>query len=395
MEQLSGNLLLTAFFLYLLATILFAVSVTGRKWRDKFGDMKGNKWGTLGFLAALGGFLFSIGYFITRWMASGHAPVSNMFEYTTFLGIAIGFAFLILYSIYKSNVLGMFAMPIIMLIIAYASIFPTEVEPLIPALQSYWLQIHVTTTALGQGILAIGFVAGLIYLIRTVDFKRGGKKVFWLEFIMFSMLTVVAFVIIRYAFNLFGYQTVFQYTDENGLQAEMIYELPPILGPNNGELIQQGSWEPLFLLPEWIRSDDANTLVWTFAAAVVLYFIVRLVLRKPLSQFLQPLIRGVSPDKIDELSYRAIAIGFPIFTLGGLIFAMIWAQIAWTRFWGWDPKEVWALITFLFYAAYLHLRLTRGWHGERSAWLCVIGFAIIMFNLVFVNLVIAGLHSYA
>lgn len=210
MEQLSGNLLLTAFFLYLLATILFAVSVTGRKWRDKFGDMKGNKWGTLGFLAALGGFIFSVGYFITRWMASGHAPVSNMFEYTTFLGIAIGFAFLILYSIYKSNVLGMFAMPIIMLIIAYASIFPTEVEPLIPALQSYWLQIHVTTTALGQGILAIGFVAGLIYLIRTIDFKKGGKKVFWLEFIMFSMLTVVAFVIIRYAFNLFGYQTVFQ-----------------------------------------------------------------------------------------------------------------------------------------------------------------------------------------
>ncbi len=151
MEQLSGNLLLTAFFLYLLATILFAVSVTGRKWRDKSGDMTGNKWGTLGFLAALGGFLFAAGYFVTRWMASGHAPVSNMFEYTTFLGIAIGFAFLILYSIYKSNVLGMFAMPIIMLIIAYASIFPTEVEPLIPALQSYWLQIHVTTTALGQG----------------------------------------------------------------------------------------------------------------------------------------------------------------------------------------------------------------------------------------------------
>ena len=95
------------------------------------------------------------------------------------------------------------------------------------------------------------------------------------------------------------------------------------------------------------------------------------------------------------MSYRAIAIGFPIFALGGLVFAMIWAQIAWTRFWGWDPKEVWALVTFLFYAVYLHLRLSNGWHGEKSAWLCVIGFAIIMFNLVFVNLVIAGLHSYA
>ncbi|WP_176142372.1 cytochrome c biogenesis protein CcsA, partial [Halobacillus hunanensis] len=85
----------------------------------------------------------------------------------------------------------------------------------------------------------------------------------------------------------------------------------------------------------------------------------------------------------------------PIFTLGALIFAMIWAQEAWSRFWGWDPKEVWALITFFFYAAFLHLRLSRGWHGTKSAWLAVGGFAIIMFNLLAVNLIISGLHSYA
>ena len=106
-------------------------------------------------------------------------------------------------------------------------------------------------------------------------------------------------------------------------------------------------------------------------------------------------MKQVNSDLLDEVSYRAVAIGFPIFTLGALIFAMIWAQMAWTRFWGWDPKEVWALITFLFYAAFLHLRLSKGWHGEKSAWLAVGGFAIIMFNLVAVNLIIAGLHSYA
>ena len=100
-------------------------------------------------------------------------------------------------------------------------------------------------------------------------------------------------------------------------------------------------------------------------------------------------------DFVDEISYRSVIIGFPVFTLGGLIFAMIWAQIAWSRPWGWDPKEVWALVTWLFYAAFLHLRLSKGWHGEKSAWLAVVGFAIIMFNLVAVNLVIAGLHSYA
>ncbi len=117
--------------------------------------------------------------------------------------------------------------------------------------------------------------------------------------------------------------------------------------------------------------------------------------QKKLSLWLQKYVNSVNLDLMDEIGYRSVLIGFPVFTLGGLIFAMIWAQIAWSRFWGWDPKEVWALITFLFYAAFLHFRLSRGWHGEKSAWLAVIGFIIIMFNLVAVNLIIAGLHSYA
>ncbi|MDQ0299497.1 ABC-type transport system involved in cytochrome c biogenesis permease subunit [Salibacterium salarium] len=395
MAEISANLLLIAFFLYLIATICFAVSVTGRKWRDKQGDVIGNRWGTVGYVFSILGFCFSVGYFITRWIAAGHVPVSNMFEYTTFLGTTLCLAFIILYGIYRTNVLGMFTMPIVLLVIAFASVFPTELEPLIPALQSNWLKIHVTTTALGQGILSIGFAAGLIYLIRTLDFTKRNKKVFWLEFIMYSLVSLVSFIIIRYAFELLQYQATFEYVNEAGESAEMTYNMPALLGPNEGTLLTNGMMEPLISMPAWLRSDDANTVIWSLGAGLIFYFLLRLVLRKPLGGAIQPLLRGISPDTVDEVSYRAIAIGFPVFTLGGLIFAMIWAQIAWTRFWGWDPKEVWALITFLFYAAYLHLRLSRGWHGERSAWLCVIGFVIIMFNLVFVNLVIAGLHSYA
>lgn len=118
-------------------------------------------------------------------------------------------------------------------------------------------------------------------------------------------------------------------------------------------------------------------------------------MRKRVSAWIQPFLKHIKLDMLDEITYRSVAIGFPLFTLGGLIFASIWAQIAWDRFWGWDPKEVWALITWFFYAAFLHLRLSRGWHGEKSAWLAVIGFGIIMFNIIVVNLVIAGLHSYA
>ncbi|GAE35865.1 c-type cytochrome biogenesis protein CcsB [Halalkalibacter akibai] len=395
MGAISGNLLFVAFFLYLGATIAFTVSITGGKWRNKEGEMKGNRWGFFGFILSILGSLFSIGYFITRWIHAGHAPVSNMFEYMTFLGIAIGFAFVIIYAIYRSNYLGLFSMPIVMLIIAYASMFPGEVAPLIPALQSYWLKIHVITVALGQGILAIGFVAGLIYLIRTIDFTKSNKQTKALEFVMYSILSLVTFILVGSIFNAMDYEATFSYVNENGLEAEMVYNLPALVGPNEGQLITEDRMSPIFNAPAIIVANDLNTVIWSLFSGLVLYWLLRLILRKRIGGAIQPILKGVSPQAIDEVSYRAIAIGFPVFALGGLVFAMIWAQIAWTRFWGWDPKEVWALITFLFYAAYLHLRLSKGWHGEKSAWLCVIGFAIIMFNLVFVNLVIAGLHSYA
>lgn len=154
-----------------------------------------------------------------------------------------------------------------------------------------------------------------------------------------------------------------------------------------------------FDTPSWMQGVDAskklNTLIWSLIIGSGIYLLVRLILRKRVGAAIQPFLKKTSPDLLDEITYRAIAIGFPLFTLGGLIFAAIWAQIAWDRFWGWDPKEVWALITWFFYAAILHLRLSRGWHGEKSAWLAVGGFAIIMFNLIVVNLVLVGLHSYA
>ncbi|MED3646783.1 c-type cytochrome biogenesis protein CcsB [Halalkalibacterium halodurans] len=392
---LSSNFLLVAFFLYLAATIFYAVSITGKKWRNKEGEMKGNRWGTFGYYSAIIALLFALGYFITRWMVAGFAPVSNMFEYLTFFGICIGLAFVIINAIYRSNILGLFTMPTVMLMIAYASVFPSEVAPLIPALQSNWLALHVTTVALGQGILAVSFASGLVYLIRTIDYSIQSWKTFWLEFILYSVITVVGFILITYTFQAMNYEAKFNYVNENDVEATMEYHLPPIVGPHEGQLISETGNQPLVNMPAWIKSDQLNTVIWSFLVGLVLYLLLYLVFRKPVGAILQPIVKRVSPQLVDEISYRAIAIGFPVFTLGGLIFAMIWAQIAWTRFWGWDPKEVWTLITFLFYAAYLHLRLSKGWHGERSAWLCVIGFAIIMFNLVFVNLVIAGLHSYA
>lgn len=156
---------------------------------------------------------------------------------------------------------------------------------------------------------------------------------------------------------------------------------------------------PIIDTPNWMQGKDAprkfNTLIWSCLVGGAIYLILVLIIRKRVGAWIQPLTKHVNKNLVDEITYRSVAIGFPLFTLGGLIFAAIYAQIAWDRFWGWDPKEVWALITWFFYAAFLHLRLSRGWHGEKSAWLAVIGFAIIMFNIIVVNLVLAGLHSYA
>ncbi|MDG5787650.1 cytochrome c biogenesis protein CcsA [Evansella sp. AB-P1] len=394
MVQLSSNFLLVSFFMFLAATIFFTVSITGKKFENRQGQLK-NKAGLLGYISSVVAVVAAITYFILRWIAAGHAPVSNMFEYTTFLGIAMALAFVIIYPIYKNNYIGLITMPIVMLIIVYASMFPTEVQPLIPALQSIWLEIHVITVALGQGILAIGFVGGLLYLLRVIDFKKVTKKVIGVEFILFTIFCVVGYILFSISFGAMNYEATFDYINERGNEANMVYNKPPLVGPNEGVLTSDTGFNPLVSTPAIIVSNDLNTVIWSILGGLLLYGLLLLLFRKPIGGAIQPLLKNVNPRSVDELSYRAIAIGFPVFTLGGLIFAMIWAQIAWTRFWGWDPKEVWALITFLFYAAYLHLRLSKGWHGERSAWLCVIGFALIMFNLIFVNLVIAGLHSYA
>lgn len=392
MAELSSNLLYAAFILYLIATFLFGGSIKDKRGAE---EKKQNKWAKLGIFVTIIGFAAQIGYFFTRWIAAGHAPVSNLFEFTTFFGMMLVGAFILIYFLYKTPALGLFALPIALLIIAYASMFPTEISPLIPALQSDWLHIHVTTAAAGQSILAISFVTAIIYLIKFVDQTQSSKRTFWLEVIMFTLVCTIGFVIITSSFAAMDYKANFDWVDKKGAEVKQEFNLPALVGPNEGKLIETDRFEPLVDMPALINAKKLNTVLWSFGMGLVLYGLIRLIARKRVAALIKPIVKNVNLNLLDEISYRSVLIGFPIFTLGALIFAMIWAQVAWTRFWGWDPKEVWALVTWLFYAAFLHLRMSKGWQGEKSAWLAVIGFAIIMFNLIFVNLVIAGLHSYA
>lgn len=401
---ISEGMLLTSFILYVVATIVFVLAITGKRWANRDPQQHERTYGRAGYLLVMVGFLAQLVYVVTRWIVGGHSPTSNMFEFMAFMSFCIILAFLIIYRIYRLTVLGVFVVPTGIIMLAYASVFPHEITPLIPALQSYWLHLHVTTAALGEGILAVGFAAGLMYLVRTVPQDRTTKSTFWLEAVLLVVLMLVGFILLVTIYAGLDQRTVFSFPqfDEQGnvvATQEVEYVLPAIVAPYQSSITQAGPMTPWFEAPIWMEGKDAarklNTLIWSVISGTVLYGLLRLMFRKRLAAVLQPMVADIEPDLLDEISYRAIAIGYPIFTLGALVFAMIWAAEAWGRFWGWDPKEVWALIVWLFYSAYLHLRLSRGWMGLRSAWMSVIGFVIILITLVVVNLVIAGLHSYA
>lgn len=417
LSDLSDISLIIALFLYIGASIGFVVSIIGKSWRNRDPEQHNRKWRLRSITLTIIGLVAHLAYYVMRWIAHGFIPNTNMFEFMTMLSMMIVIAFVILYFLYRSAVLGIFTLPVALVILAYASVFPAESQALNPALNSQWLKIHVTLAALGEAFFAVAFAAGFMYLLRTVDFtsitKRGLLAQRGVEAIVLSIVIVLGFVCMIFTFRAVDYRAEFIHVEpevtaagiETGemVTTTIVYKLPPIVQPYESDLVHMDAYlgisKPLFTTPGWMKGADAgrkfNTVIWSLLAGTILYGLLRLIFRKRIGALLQPLLKDVDPEDLDEIGYRAIALGFPIFTLGALIFAMIWAHIAWGRFWDWDPKETWALITWLFYSAYLHLRLSKGWQGSKSAWLAVLGFVFVMFTLVGVNLILASIHAYA
>ena len=382
--SISSNALFIAFILLLIAIVPLGLAVKS----------KGKMFGKLGILLTYAAFVLQLVYFVVRWVAVDHAPVSNMYEFMTFFGIMLTGSYLIIHFLYKQLVVGLFTIPVSLIILGYGSVFAKEVSPLVPSLQSHWLTIHVMTVAFSSAILSVSFATGLIFLLRTLDVSKKSISTYSLEFVLYCLVVVIGFIGISTFFSLTADDLQVQFENAQGQSEKAVYSMKPLI-VNKGAVTENGDAVGLFEMTNKIDAKKLNSIVWAFMMGTVLYTAIRLVTRKSVSVILKPWTSRVQPQLMDEISYRAVVIGFPLFALGGLLFAMIWAQIAWSRYWGWDPKEVWALITFLFYAAFLHFRLSKGWEGEKTAWLAIIGFGIIVFNQVFVNLVIAGLHSYA
>ncbi len=225
-----------------------------------------------------------------RGVAVGRVPWANMYEFTSAICIVAVVAWLVVLYRHRGAAAlprlgGFVLLPVVVLMFLGGTVLYAQAAPLIPALNSYWIAIHVSAAATASGILLVSGVASVLYLAST------------------------------------------------------------------------------------------GALASTAAGS-------RIAARLP------------STATLDRLAYRTAVVALPVWTFA-VITGAIWAEAAWGRYWGWDPKETCALVAWVVYAGYLHARATAGWRGSRAAWINVVGFAVMLFNLFFVNIVIAGLHSYA
>ncbi|SON58983.1 Cytochrome c biogenesis protein CcsA [Mycobacterium simulans] len=245
--------------------------------------------GRAGLAVAYLGIGLLLACIVLRGLATMRVPWGNMYEFinlTCLSGLVAG-AIVLRRPQYRP--LWVFLLlPVLILLTVSGRWLYANAAPVMPALQSYWLPIHVSVVSLGSGVFLVAGIASILFLLRT---SRLGDP------------------------------------DTQGTLARMVQRFP-----------------------------DAQTL--------------------------------------DRIAYRTTIFAFPVFGFG-VIFGAIWAEEAWGRYWGWDPKETVSFVAWVVYAAYLHARSTAGWRDRKAAWINVAGFVAMVFNLFFVNLVTVGLHSYA
>ncbi|WP_419546209.1 c-type cytochrome biogenesis protein CcsB [Microcystis sp.] len=266
-----------------------------------------------------------------RWLEAGYFPISNLYESLFFLAWGVTAVHLIAEYTSRSRLVGVVTTPVAMGITAFATLsLPGEMQtsaPLVPALKSNWLMMHVSVMMLSYAALMVGSLMAIAFLIvtRGQNIELKGSSV-----------------------GTGGYR----------LQNKLSTTLSA----------------PVFM--ETANGGTTALLTPTLTAMATL----------------SPQRLSLA-ETLDNISYRVIGLGFPLLTIG-IIAGAVWANEAWGSYWSWDPKETWALITWLVFAAYLHARITRGWQGRKPAILAASGFVVVWVCYLGVNLLGKGLHSY-
>jgi len=287
------------------------------------------------------------------------APLRNLYESLIFFVWSLIVIHLIIEFKYKNRSLGAFVTPIAALVLLFIDVSGTtkEIQPLIPALQSNWLLFHVFLAFIGYAAFGVSFAAANAYIVVITESKSEKTYIFW------SIVTGI-FLIVLVAM---GIDFLSLSATERAHLIESHFLKASFRNPSAG-----------IAIASWIVAAAVIFIIWQFGIG----------LKKVFSAL------NLTKDMLDDITYKSIAVGFPLFTLGGLIMGAIWANSAWGKYWTWDPKETWSLITWFVYALYLHARFVGGWRGKRVAILSVVGFIAVIFTYLGVNLVLSGLHSY-
>jgi cytochrome c-type biogenesis protein CcsB len=263
-----------------------------------------------------------------RWLNFGYFPLSNLYESLLFLAWGITFATIVLETKTRTSIIGSISNPISLFIIGFAGLsLPENMQapsPLVPALKSNWLMMHVTVMMLSYASLIIGSLLGIFFLILT-----------------------------------------------NGKKDEIILQ-----GNSYGRTFKENKLLDTAFYKEGIAEDYSPL------------FVEEVDNRSSIKENRLSLL-----ESVDNLSYRTISFGFPLLTIG-IIAGAVWANEAWGSYWSWDPKETWALITWLVFASYLHARITKSWQGRKPAIIASLGFIVVWICYLGVNFLGKGLHTY-
>src|SRR5436190_4123623 len=422
----EANLLYAALVFYAGAGALYlGFGVTGTESYIKFAS-----------LATWAGLIANTAAVAHRWYEAGHPPFASLYEMLLSFVWTLAALTLIAEKRYAVKIIGTVTMPVAIVGVVLMQLLRSDVRPLVPALQSTWLHVHVTLAMLAYAACALSFALAMMFLIQD----KMKTETFLAATSLFSVVTYAA---ILTRFEGWGGFNVVAWDLENKQEVFIsrgvrLFVTIPDLGWLM-LLVFAAVVAPLVLyLVSAFRKDEALLAIANRAVFIsillqtlaLVFFLLRTRDGRyssldaeglyPTSLAASPfilsaLVSGIfanllyllllwrradlerllpSSDNLDRITYKTICIAFPLLTLM-IAAGAFWANRAWGSYWNWDPKETWAAITWLVYAGYLHMRITRGWRGRRAAYFAILGFAIVMFTFFGVTYLLPGLHAYA
>jgi cytochrome c-type biogenesis protein CcsB len=374
-----------------------------------------------------------------RWYEAGHPPFASVYEMLLSFVWTLAALTLIAEKKYGVKVIGTVTMPVAIVGVVLMQLLRTDVHPLVPALQSTWLHVHVTLAMLAYAACALSFALAAMFLI-----KDKMKTETFLAVTSASTLAIYAGVVLT-RFEKGGGLSLVAWNPEQKSEiflskgVRLFVTIPDLGWLLTLTLVVVASPLVLYGLSRWKTTNRdsfltlANRAVFLSILLQVMALVMFLVRASdgrypsldadglfPTSLAASPfilsgLVGGIfisllyllllwrrtdlerllpSADNLDRITYKTICLAFPLLTLM-IAAGAYWANQTWGSYWSWDPKETWAAITWLVYALYLHMRITRGWRGRRAAYFAIAGFAVVMFTFFGVTYLLPGLHAYA